>query len=122
MDGSHPDGARRVGRAHRARRHGERGEGDQAPLQEGDRVARRDGVLSGIATSAALPSALAKEILNGDSRALARGMSLVENGAPEATALLDSLYGKRPAALRVGFTGPPGAGKSTLVAEYAKLL
>jgi LAO/AO transport system kinase len=76
----------------------------------------------GVATSAALPTALAKEILSGDSRALARGMSLVENGAAEATALLDSLYGKKPAAPRIGFTGPPGAGKSTLVAEYARLL
>jgi len=78
--------------------------------------------LSAIATSAALPSALAKDILSGDSRALARGMSLVENGALEATALLDALYGKKPAAPRIGFTGPPGAGKSTLVAEYARLL
>jgi len=49
-------------------------------------------------------------------------MSLVENGAPEAEALLDRIYGKKPAAPRVGITGPPGAGKSTLVAEYALLL
>lgn len=75
-----------------------------------------------VATSAALPRALASDILSGDTRALARGMSLVENGAPEAWPLLDVLYGKRPAAPRVGFTGPPGAGKSTLVAEYARLL
>jgi LAO/AO transport system kinase len=49
-------------------------------------------------------------------------MSLVENGAPEAEALLDGIYGKKPPAPRVGVTGPPGAGKSTLVAEYALLL
>jgi LAO/AO transport system kinase len=72
------------------------------------------------ATTEAAP--LGQEILSGDSRALARGMTLVENGAPEAQALLDALYGKKPAAPRVGFTGPPGAGKSTLVAEYARLL
>jgi LAO/AO transport system kinase len=64
----------------------------------------------------------ADEILGGDARALARGMTLVENGAPEAEALLDAVYGKKPVAQRVGFTGPPGAGKSTLVAEYARLL
>ncbi len=49
-------------------------------------------------------------------------MSLVENGAPEAEALLDQVYGARPPAPRVGMTGPPGAGKSTIVAEYASLL
>lgn len=49
-------------------------------------------------------------------------MSLVENGAPEAEALLDRIHGARPPAPRVGITGPPGAGKSTLVAEYALLL
>jgi len=65
---------------------------------------------------------LAGEILKGDPRSLARGMTLVENGTPEAEALLDAVYGKKPAAPRVGFTGPPGAGKSTLVAEYARLL
>ncbi len=49
-------------------------------------------------------------------------MSLVEDQAPEAEALLDRIYGARPPAPRVGVTGPPGAGKSTLVAEYAVLL
>ncbi len=67
-------------------------------------------------------STLAEEVLRGDARAAARAMSLIENGAPEAGALLESLYGRKPPAPRVGVTGPPGAGKSTLVAEYAKLL
>ena len=76
-------------------------------------------------SSEAQPSAsssLAQELLRGDARSLARAMSLVENGAPEAEALLDRIYGSRPPAPRVGMTGPPGAGKSTLVAEYALLL
>ncbi|HMI30471.1 MAG TPA: methylmalonyl Co-A mutase-associated GTPase MeaB [Candidatus Limnocylindrales bacterium] len=65
---------------------------------------------------------MAQDLLSGDARSLARAMSLVENGAPEAEALLDRIYGARPPAPRVGMTGPPGAGKSTLVAEYALLL
>lgn len=65
---------------------------------------------------------LVKELLRGDARSLARAMSLVENGAPEAEALLDEVYGARPPSPRIGVTGPPGAGKSTLVAEYALLL
>ena len=73
-------------------------------------------------TAAIAPASLGEEILKGDARALARGMTLVENAAPDAEALLDALYGKKPAAARVGFTGPPGAGKSTLVAEYVRLL
>lgn len=73
-------------------------------------------------TSDASTPSLADGILSGDSRLLARGMSLVENGSPEAAALLDALYGKKPVAPRVGFTGPPGAGKSTLVAEYTRFL
>ena len=74
------------------------------------------------AQAAAEVTTLAAEILRGDARATARGMSLVENGAPEAEALLESVYGKKAPAPRVGITGPPGAGKSTLVAEYARLL
>jgi LAO/AO transport system kinase len=73
-------------------------------------------------TAAIAPASLGEEILKGDARALARAMTLVENGAPEAELLLDALYGKKHAAPRVGFTGPPGAGKSTLVAEYLRLL
>src|SRR6266436_6015258 len=65
-------------------RYGERGARDQAPLPEGDRIARRDGVLT-----------LAEGLLEGDARSLARAMSLVENGAPEAEALLDRIYGKK---------------------------
>jgi LAO/AO transport system kinase len=75
-----------------------------------------------LSAAIASPAPLADEILRGDSRALARAMTLVENGAPEAEALLDAVFGKRPPAPRIGFTGPPGAGKSTLVAEYVKLL
>ena len=65
---------------------------------------------------------LVASLLAGDSRSLARAMSLVENETPEAEAVLDGVYGRKVPPPRVGVTGPPGAGKSTLVAEYAALL
>jgi LAO/AO transport system kinase len=48
-------------------------------------------------------------------RAVARAISLVEDGAPEAAGLLSALFPHAGRALVVGVTGPPGAGKSTLV-------
>jgi len=61
------------------------------------------------------PASLALGVLGGDVRAIARAISLVEDGRPEARDLLAALYPKAGAALVVGVTGPPGAGKSTLV-------
>jgi LAO/AO transport system kinase len=51
----------------------------------------------------------------GDTRAVARAISLVEDGLPEARALLAALFPHAGGALVVGVTGPPGAGKSSLV-------
>jgi LAO/AO transport system kinase len=59
--------------------------------------------------------ALAQGVLRGDVRALARAISIVEDGRPEAAALLKALFPHAGRALLVGVTGPPGAGKSTLV-------
>ena len=61
------------------------------------------------------PPSLAAGVLAGDVRAIARAISMVEDGRPEARELLATLYPKAGAALVVGVTGPPGAGKSTLV-------
>jgi len=52
----------------------------------------------------------------GDARALARGISLVENGDPVAYPLVGELYPETGKAAVVGVTGPPGAGKSSLIA------
>ena len=60
-------------------------------------------------------STLADRVRTGDVRAMARAISLVENEAPEAAALVGSLYPHTGRAYLVGITGPPGAGKSTLV-------
>jgi len=53
-------------------------------------------------------------ITKGSIRATARALSNVENGSPDATDLLDKLF-SRQRGFTLGVTGPPGAGKSTLV-------
>ncbi len=58
---------------------------------------------------------LAERLLAGDKRALARAISLVENDDPEGWALVREVYPHTGQAAVVGFTGPPGVGKSTLL-------
>jgi GTPase len=61
-------------------------------------------------------------LLAGDRRALARVVTLIENGAPETHAILAQLHTQGGHAHIVGFTGSPGAGKSTLVMQLAREL
>ena len=58
---------------------------------------------------------LAERLLAGDKRALARAISLVENDDPEGWALVREVYPHTGRAAIVGFTGPPGVGKSTII-------
>ena len=58
---------------------------------------------------------LLERLLGGDVRALARAISLVENDDPAAGSVLAAGFPFTGRALRIGVTGPPGAGKSTLV-------
>jgi LAO/AO transport system kinase len=58
---------------------------------------------------------LAARLLAGDKRALARAISLVENDDPEGWAVVRDVYPQTGKAAIVGFTGPPGVGKSTLI-------
>ena len=58
---------------------------------------------------------LADGVLAGDARAIARAISLIEDEAPEGTDLIRAIYSRTGRAYLVGVTGPPGAGKSTLV-------
>jgi LAO/AO transport system kinase len=60
---------------------------------------------------------LLKGILKGDKVAISRAISLVENEHKEADKLLSQLYCYVGKAKRIGITGPPGIGKSTLVNE-----
>src|SRR3954470_14771900 len=58
---------------------------------------------------------LSERLLQGDKRALARAISLVEDEDPEGWALVREVYPKTGKAAIIGFTGPPGVGKSTLI-------
>ena len=60
------------------------------------------------------PSQLITAALAGDRRALARVISIVEDGRTDAALLLSMAYPSAGGAYRVGITGAPGAGKSTL--------
>jgi LAO/AO transport system kinase len=64
---------------------------------------------------------LAQRLMSGDKRALARAISLVENDDPHGWELVREVYPHTGKAAIVGFTGPPGVGKSTLLGALTKL-
>jgi LAO/AO transport system kinase len=64
----------------------------------------------------------ARRIREGDTRALARAATAVENGDPSAAALLREVSAHGGGATIFGITGPPGAGKSSLVDAIARAL
>jgi LAO/AO transport system kinase len=66
-------------------------------------------------------STLAQRLLDGDRRALARAITLVEDDRPEGWELVKEVYPHTGNAAVVGFTGPPGAGKSTLIGAVTKV-
>ena len=64
----------------------------------------------------------ATAVVAGDRRALARAITLVESANPDdirqAGELISALLVKTGAAIRIGITGPPGAGKSTFIEAF----
>ena len=62
-----------------------------------------------------IPAELAPRIVDGDRRALARAITIVESGSDGAAPLLRALYPRAGRAVTIGVTGFPGAGKSSLV-------
>ena len=67
-----------------------------------------------------LDPTLAQRLLDGDRRALARAISLVEDDRPEGWELVKQVYPHTGKAAVVGFTGPPGVGKSTLISALVQ--
>lgn len=63
---------------------------------------------------------LAERLLAGDRRALARAITLVEDDRPEGWELVREIYPHTGRAEVVGFTGPPGVGKSTLIGALTR--
>jgi LAO/AO transport system kinase len=63
---------------------------------------------------------LAQKVLAGDRRAVARAISMVEDGSPELPALSEAVYPRTGRAYTVGLTGSPGVGKSSLAEHLVR--
>ncbi len=69
-----------------------------------------------------LSADLAAGVRAGETRALARAISLVEDGDPVARELVGLLFPATGGAHTIGITGPPGVGKSTLISALVTLI
>ncbi|HEV3323867.1 MAG TPA: methylmalonyl Co-A mutase-associated GTPase MeaB [Solirubrobacteraceae bacterium] len=94
------------------------GSGPQAESGSESRAESRSALQ---AESRSEPRALAQRLLAGDRRALARGISLVEDNRAEGWQLVREVYPHTGRAAVVGFTGPPGVGKSTLIGALTRV-
>ena len=65
-------------------------------------------------------STLAQKVLDGDRRAIARAISLVEDGSKDLAKLSEAIYPHTGRAYTVGLTGSPGVGKSSLAEQLVR--
>ncbi|HCG03431.1 MAG TPA: methylmalonyl Co-A mutase-associated GTPase MeaB [Chloroflexi bacterium] len=68
------------------------------------------------------PSLLVASALSGNRRAAGRLISMIEDDAPQVEQIMRAVYPHTGNAYLIGFTGPPGAGKSTLVDELVRVV
>ena len=66
-----------------------------------------------------VPATILEDLTAKKPAALARAISLVENGSPGSEAMLAGIHARIGSARRIGITGPPGSGKSTLIERLA---
>ena len=64
---------------------------------------------------------LVERMLAGDQQSLARLISLVERESPQASQIMEAIYPHTGNAYRIGITGPPGGGKSTIVGKLTSV-
>jgi LAO/AO transport system kinase len=89
--------------------------------REGDRGVAGGDPIEAAAELAARLDALLPRLFERSPRALGRAISMVEDGGPAQRELVGRIYSRTGRARVVGVTGPPGAGKSTLVDRLARL-
>jgi LAO/AO transport system kinase len=77
-------------------------------------------MIAAMADGPSTDRSLAQRLLDGDRRALARAITLVEDDRPEGWELVKEVYPHTGKAAVFGFTGPPGVGKSTLIGALTR--